>query len=68
MMHYTDDPAADAAERDYDFEEWLKSRPICDWCGEHIVDDRYFKDGDGIFCGDCWFTHSNDVYMVLIEE
>lgn len=68
MMHYTDNPIRDAENYQADQERWLENRPVCDLCGDHIVDDRYFKDDDGIFCEECWHDHVSDVYMILIEE
>lgn len=60
-MHYTDDPAADAAERDYDFEEWLKRRPICDECGEPIRSDNFYEFDGVLFCEDCIEEHRHSV-------
>lgn len=69
MMHYTDDPAADAAERDYDFEKWLEHRPICDICGEPVTDDHYYSDGCvSVCCPDCWGQYVFDNFVVDIEE
>lgn len=68
-MHYTDNPAADAAERDYDFEKWLEHRPICDICGEPVTDDHYFTDGVvDVCCPNCWGKYCMDNFIVDIEE
>ena len=52
----TDDPLADFynwdAEQDDDT-DWLKSRPICDYCLKPIEDDIKFDIDDGQFCEDC---------------
>lgn len=61
MMHYTDDPAADAAERDYDFEKWLKGRPICDVCGEPIRSDTLVALYGVLLCEDCIEEHRHSV-------
>lgn len=34
------DPEADFARRERVQEEWLKSRPKCNHCGQHIQDER----------------------------
>ena len=69
MMHYTDDPAADAAERDYDFEKWLKGRPICDVCGEPVTEDHYYSDGCiDVCCPGCWGQYCIDNFLVDIRE
>ena len=52
-MSYTNEPALDAAQRDYERDRWLESRPICDWCGEHIQDEwMYMFDGKTV-CETC---------------
>lgn len=54
----TNDPARDW-DRYCDMEdEYRESRPVCDHCGEHILDDFYFvlpfgDNGQTILCGDC---------------
>lgn len=32
---------------------WLRSRPICDMCGEPIQDDHYYEE-DGPVCPRCY--------------
>ena len=44
--------------RDYDRyeasqEAWLKVRPVCAWCGEHIQDEHAYRIGDDLVCEDC---------------
>ena len=34
------DPEADFARREREQEEWLKKRPKCAYCGQHIQDER----------------------------
>ena len=34
------DPLDDFARREHEQEEWLKSRPKCAYCHEHIQDER----------------------------
>lgn len=40
MTFRTGDPEADFARREHEQEEWLKSRPKCCYCKEHIQDER----------------------------
>jgi len=68
MMHYTDDPAADAAERDYDFEKWLKGRPICDECGEHIQSENLYELDGLLFCESCMEGHRHSTEDYRREE
>ena len=37
------DPDADFARREHEEEEWLKSRPVCAHCKEHIQDERLMR-------------------------
>lgn len=34
---------------------WLKKRPVCAWCGEHIQDESalYFDDSNDWMCDKC---------------
>ena len=49
-------------------DSWLKSRPICADCGEHIQDEVYMEPEPGErYCLECWneyvktnFMHDND--------
>lgn len=34
------DPEADFARREQEQEEWLKSRPVCTHCRQHIQDEK----------------------------
>lgn len=40
MSFRTGDPEVDFARREHEQEEWLKSRPKCAYCHEHIQDER----------------------------
>lgn len=45
-------------------DRWLLRRPVCEDCGRHIVQDRYFPLEDGTpLCPDCVRDR-----MVEIEE
>ena len=69
MMHYTDDPIRDAENYQADQEEWLKSRPICDVCGEPVQEDHYFSDGViDVCCPNCWGQYCIDNFLIDIEE
>ena len=49
----TDDPIRDAMERDAEFERWLKTRPVCTYCGEPIQEESAVCiDGEWI-CDEC---------------
>ena len=43
----------DHEQHERDQEEWLRTRPKCDECGEPIQDDHYFKIFSFIFCPSC---------------
>lgn len=38
-MPRTDNPYRDFLRHEDEVEEWVESRPCCDICGEHIVDE-----------------------------
>lgn len=57
MYGFTDDPGADQMRYDAEMErrreEWEESRPVCNRCGNHIIDDEAVEiDGD-YYCLDC---------------
>lgn len=41
----TPDPVRDASRRDEEFEDWLKTRPVCCICGQPITEGRIFQIG-----------------------
>lgn len=43
--------AVDKREREGD--EWLKSRPVCDICGEHIQEEKYYCIDGTKICLEC---------------
>lgn len=50
-------------------EEWLMSRPECDWCQEPIQEEYYFETEDGeCLCEDCFRQYARDNFMKLIPE
>ena len=52
-MFRTDDPLADFARHDAMQNRWLKSRPVCSECGEHIQDERCYEVNDELICEEC---------------
>lgn len=36
-----------------DKENWLKSRPICSCCGEHIQDEEAYEIEGNLYCEKC---------------
>ena len=49
-------------------EEWLRSRPICDQCGEPIQEDFYMEPEPGaILCEDCFRQYARDNFLREIE-
>lgn len=44
-------------------ERELANRPVCAECGEHIQDERAFKDDDKWLCEDCYLGH-----LVYVED
>ena len=53
MSRYTDDPAGDWDSYCQEQDDWLKSRPVCCVCKEHIADDHYFDIGGEKWCQEC---------------
>ena len=66
MMFRTDDPIRDFERYDaYQVEE-LKKRPVCEVCGEPIVDDYYYDIFDQKVCSDCLKEYCNENFKVNI--
>lgn len=36
---------------------FLMSRPVCDWCNQHIQEDHYYRIDGEIVCPDCLDTY-----------
>lgn len=49
---YSADPVRDFMEHDREADMWLKSRPVCLVCGEHIQEEEALYIDDWI-CLDC---------------
>ena len=54
----------DFSDHDLEQEEWLRSRPKCSECKEHIQEDYCFNVDGEILCEDCM----NDKYRVCTED
>lgn len=50
----TDDPIADFYNWDAAQEAWLKTRPVCDSCGEPIQEDYKYEYEGQTFCEECF--------------
>ena len=57
------DPIEDFNRHDAEEAAYEMLCPVCDICGERIVDDYYYQIGDMIFHLDCADRHSVDSYM-----
>ena len=47
------DPEREFDIRDAEEARWLRSRPVCDICGEPIQEDHYYDLNSEIVCDDC---------------
>lgn len=52
-MYRTDDPIADFTRHDAEQSRWLKKRPVCSECGEHIQDEHCYEINDELICEEC---------------
>ena len=52
-FYYSDDPVRDAERKMQDEDEWLKSLPVCSYCGQHIQDDEYYEIDEEKVCEEC---------------
>lgn len=47
------EPYEDFLRKEAEEARWLKTRPVCAWCGEPIQDEYAYEiDGEWV-CGDC---------------
>lgn len=51
--YYSDSPYRDYERWEADQEAWLRARPVCAWCGEHIQEEYAYRIGDDLVCEDC---------------
>lgn len=47
------EPHDDFLCREDEHEKWLKTRPVCAYCREHIQDRYYYLINDNPICEDC---------------
>lgn len=66
MIFRTDDPERDFAMHEAWQEEELKKRPVCEVCGEPIVDDHYYDMFDQKVCSDCLKEYCDENFKVSI--
>lgn len=52
-MYRTDDPFADFQRHSAELEEWLKRRPTCGYCDEHIQDEYLYEINGECICYRC---------------
>ena len=67
MMLNTTWAEQDLARHEREQEEWLKSRPVCDQCGEPIQDDAMFEFENETYCTECWDMFVNVNFLKLID-
>lgn len=53
--------------REREKEEWLKSRPVCDRCGDPIQDEGMYKIDGYVFCEECWEEYAKENFWEEIE-
>lgn len=51
----------DMRDREERQERWLASRPVCDWCGEHIQDEHWFNVYSICVCPGCFDKWSEEI-------
>ena len=44
---------ADLARKEAEEERWLRSRPVCAWCGEPIQEERCYDIAGELVCDEC---------------
>ena len=64
-MSYSEysDYSEEDLRREKTYQEWRRSRPICDECGEHITDDTYWEIDGNIYCPECAEELFRKVFM-----
>lgn len=67
-MMFTDDPIRDFLEYSSNQEEELRKRPVCDRCGEHIVEEDCYVLEDMVFCEDCFKEFAKKNFRVKTEK
>lgn len=55
-------------EHDAEQEKWLRSRPKCEWCKEHIQDEKAIEIDGCIIHEDCIEEYMKKHYGVKTED
>jgi uncharacterized Zn ribbon protein len=55
---------------EYDAEQarLLDLRPVCDICGEKILDDYAYNDGIRLRCPECWEKYVDEEFRVSVDD
>lgn len=71
MPFLTDDPIADFYRHEEEQERWLRSRPVCCKCKEHIQEPEAVNYKGEFYCNECegeaW-EKIRDEYVERIDE
>lgn len=46
-------------------DRWLRKRPVCAECGEHIQDDHAYRMDQGLLCPQCFEEWADDIKVWL---
>lgn len=58
----------DLERREREQEEWLRSRPVCEFCGDPIQEEVYYEPEPGMkYCPDCFSEYVRDNFLHEIE-
>lgn len=65
MSYYTESLVHDVWRKMEDDDYWLRKRPRCDECGEHIQGDTFYNIGGKFYCASCLegFKEYTDDYI-----
>lgn len=47
------EPYEDFLRKEAEEEKWLKTRPVCAWCGQPIQDEHAYEIDGEMVCEDC---------------
>ena len=49
------------------YEEWRAHRPVCEWCGEPILEENAYRMPDGVWiCESCIEEYVDEKYRVCL--
>ena len=57
----------DLNRHEREVEAWLRSRPVCDSCGEPIQDEYMYEINGDKLCEECWNEYVKDEIRTVIE-